>query len=249
MELLLFDPSLGELEVDESGTPGLLMNNGNEVILKINDTTTESIYVTSGPLSYKYRIQYVKFHFGSEGLDGGEHQIGGLTFPAELQIMAYNCDLYDNFTQAEKSPHGIAGIAVFVQVGTSENEEFDVLAHSMSKVRFQGQFVSLNKVKMKWLLPNTTQFITYEGSLTQPGCYETVTWVIMNRPIYVSQRQIELIKSLNKGGFENSQMLLERNSRPIRPVNHRVIRTNINFRRGCSMSRNISFEVNSRYLD
>lgn len=60
------------------------MNNGNEVILKINDTTSESIYVTSGPLSYKYRIQYVKFHFGSEGLDGGEHQIGGLTFPAEV---------------------------------------------------------------------------------------------------------------------------------------------------------------------
>lgn len=51
----------------------------------------------------------------------------------------------------------------------------------------------------------------------------------MYRLLSLYDFQIELIKSLNKGGFENSQMLLERNSRPIRPVNHRVIRTNINF--------------------
>lgn len=35
-------------------------------------------------------------------------------------------------------------------------------------------------------MPKTKNFITYEGSLTYPGCYETVTWVIMNNPIYIT---------------------------------------------------------------
>ena len=33
-------------------------------------------------------------------------------------------------------------------------------------------------------------FMTYEGSMTQPGCQETVTWVVMNRPAYITRSQV-----------------------------------------------------------
>ena len=41
------------------------------------------------------------------------------------------------------------------------------------------------------MLPDTRNFMTYEGSLTEPGCQETVTWMIMNKPIYATPQQVK----------------------------------------------------------
>lgn len=40
------------------------------------------------------------------------------------------------------------------------------------------------------LLPSTEHYITYDGSLTYPGCYETVTWIILNKPAIISTDQV-----------------------------------------------------------
>lgn len=40
------------------------------------------------------------------------------------------------------------------------------------------------------LYPETWRFITYEGSLTVPPCLETVTWILMNKPVYVSHIEV-----------------------------------------------------------
>ena len=32
--------------------------------------------------------------------------------------------------------------------------------------------------------------MTYDGSQTEPGCSETVAWIIMNRPIYITHKQV-----------------------------------------------------------
>lgn len=40
------------------------------------------------------------------------------------------------------------------------------------------------------LLPKSHTYVTYEGSLTHPGCHETVTWIIMNHPIYIGQEDV-----------------------------------------------------------
>lgn len=42
------------------------------------------------------------------------------------------------------------------------------------------------------ILPTSHYFITYEGSLTQPGCQETVTWIILNKPIHVTKYQVSV---------------------------------------------------------
>ena len=53
-----------------------------------------------------------------------------------------------------------------------------------------GQSTQINNFSLLKLLPETRGYITYEGSMTEPGCQETVTWVIMNRPIYVTPQQV-----------------------------------------------------------
>ena len=55
---------------------------------------------------------------------------------------------------------------------------------------FKGDMKRLENVTISNLLPTTHDFMTYEGSQTQPGCSETVTWIIMNKPIYITHKQV-----------------------------------------------------------
>lgn len=79
----------------------------------------------------------------------------------------------------------------------------------------------MNRLYLKELLPDTKQFVTYEGSLTQPACFETVQWIIMNKPLYISGHQLHQLRtSLKNDGHQD-------NFRPIQQLNHRIVRTNI----------------------
>ena len=53
-----------------------------------------------------------------------------------------------------------------------------------------GQEVRMLGVRLDELLPATSDYVTYDGSLTQPGCQETVTWLLLNKPLYVTQRHV-----------------------------------------------------------
>ncbi|GFY32176.1 hypothetical protein TNCV_3556841 [Trichonephila clavipes] len=41
--------------------------------------------------------------------------------------------------------------------------------------------------------------MTYEGSTTMPGCHETVTWILLNRPIYITKSELKLIINMQMG--------------------------------------------------
>ena len=60
-----------------------------------------------------------------------------------------------------------------------------------------GDTVWISGVPLNILLPATPQYITYDGSLTQPGCQESVTWVIYNKPIYVLKEQVKYLQVLD----------------------------------------------------
>jgi hypothetical protein len=52
-----------------------------------------------------------------------------------------------------------------------------------------GQSVRVSHLSLVDLLPDTDQYMTYEGSTTHPGCWETTTWIVMNKPIYVTRQE------------------------------------------------------------
>lgn len=71
------------------------------------------------------------------------------------------------------------------------------------------------------LLPTLEHYITYEGSLTEPPCHETVQWILLNKPIYATESDLSSLRmSINTDGYGD-------NFRPVQATNYRCIRTNI----------------------
>lgn len=51
----------------------------------------------------------------------------------------------------------------------------------------------LNGLNIEEIYPETSSFITYDGSMTIPPCFETATWILMNKPVYLTRMQVSLI--------------------------------------------------------
>ena len=66
---------------------------------------------------------------------------------------------------------------------------------------FSGDNVTVNEefnFRLEKLIPNIMnpeqidRFYIYEGSLTTPGCYESVTWIVMATHPSVTESQVDL---------------------------------------------------------
>lgn len=57
----------------------------------------------------------------------------------------------------------------------------------------------LQGLNIEELYPETSSFITYDGSMTIPPCYETASWIIMNKPVYITRMQVSF-SGLSKWG-------------------------------------------------
>ncbi|GMR39914.1 hypothetical protein PMAYCL1PPCAC_10109, partial [Pristionchus mayeri] len=229
---LLFDPGLRPIHVDRVTVASELVNTGQMPRVRIgNSQKRPPANLSGGPLNnYRFRIQRVDIHYGREDTagNGSEHAIDGKKFPMELQLLAYNADLYENFSMASHSPNGIAGIAVLVEIGPETNEELLKLTVATASIQTKGKRVELADLKPWALLPYTRDFVAYQGSMTSPGCDETVTWIVVNQPIHIrTDDLVEWTKLRNDHGNEQVPSFQGPNSRPIQSLNSRLLRTNI----------------------
>jgi len=55
-----------------------------------------------------------------------------------------------------------------------------------------GDTAPVRHLSLKSLLPETDGYMTYEGSTTHPGCWETAIWLILNKPIYITAREVNI---------------------------------------------------------
>ncbi len=53
-----------------------------------------------------------------------------------------------------------------------------------------GQATPIRKLSVRALLPDTDHYMTYEGSTTHPGCWETTVWILLNKPIYITRQEV-----------------------------------------------------------
>lgn len=154
--------------------------------------------------SYKLEIAYLKFGIPTHSSFGSEHHINNKSFDAELQVLAYNSLFYKNFEEASTKPQGLLAVSILIKsinktVSDSSlpakqvtSESLDLIASKFEFIKFRGQQVLLEAFNFSTLLSDKENFVTYEGSLTIPACYESVTWVVLNKPLYIQHSSVSI---------------------------------------------------------
>lgn len=249
---LLYDPNLRPLSVDKHKVSGTLHNTGQSLVFRPESGPKKSlaVNVTAGPLAYRYQIEEVFLHYGTENSHGSEHRIHGHAFPAEVQFYGYNAELYHNSSEARHKSQGLVAIAVMIQIGDTPNSELRSLSSLFGQVIYRGQSADLRQLSLHALLPETDHYMTYEGSTTHPGCWETTSWIVFNKPIYISRQELYALRRLVQGDYDMPKGPLGNNVRALQPLHHRTVRTNIDFtnskERGCvTMKSDMSYKAST----
>lgn len=65
-----------------------------------------------------------------------------------------------------------------------------MLTDQLERIRYGGDEAFVKRLSLRGLLPETDHYMTYDGSTTAPACPETVTWLVLNKPIYITKQQV-----------------------------------------------------------
>ncbi|KAH0549174.1 hypothetical protein KQX54_006693, partial [Cotesia glomerata] len=247
---LLFDRNLQPLHLDKHAIRGILANTGHGVVFSVDNGTQHPVNISGGPLSYRYQFHEIHLHYGMSDHLGSEHTVDGYAFPAEIQIFGFNSQLYSNFSDALHRPQGIVAVSLLLQLGDLSNPELRQFTDKLNEIKFGGEVTEITRFAVRDLLPDTNHYMTYEGSITMPACHETTTWIILNKPIYITKQQLIALRTLMQGEKRHSKAPLGNNFRPPQVLHHRPVRTNIDFSvqgvKNCpTMYRDIYYKANS----
>ena len=79
-----------------------------------------------------------------------------------------------------------------LQEGRDSNNELRIVASAFKQVVYREDKWPVRHISLAGLLPDTHHFMTYDGSTTHPGCWETTTWLLMNKPIYMTKQEVSI---------------------------------------------------------
>ncbi|KAF8569436.1 hypothetical protein P879_04444 [Paragonimus westermani] len=182
----------------------IVENVGQDLQLSV---LSDDVVVSGGPLSYRFQVFSMRIKFGSVSSRGSDHRIDGRSLPGEKQLNLLH------FSS---------------QLSNTSNKDLLGVVAASEKTIFKGQRFQLKGLEFRSLLPVTQEYMTYEGSLPFPGCCESVTWIILNYPISISEIELKTLRRLRIAQTLWSGSMAD-NFRPVQSLNNRSIRTNINF--------------------
>ncbi|XP_032817236.1 carbonic anhydrase-related protein 10-like isoform X2 [Petromyzon marinus] len=228
---MIFDPFLLPLRVNTGGrmVSGTMYNTGRHMTLRLDKD--HLVNISGGPIVYGNRLEEIRLHFGSKDGQGSEHMLNGQAFAGEVQLIHYNHELYTNVSDAARNPAGLTIVTIFMKVSETTNRFLDRLLNrdTITRIAYKNDAYLLQGLSVEELYPDTSSYITYEGSMTTPPCYETVTWIVMNKPVYITHLQMHSLRLLSQNLPSQIFLSMNDNFRPTQTLSSRCVRTNINF--------------------
>jgi carbonic anhydrase len=145
-------------------------------------------------------------------VDGKEYEVVQFRFhhPSEEKVQGKVYDMVTHIVHKDSEGH-LAVVAVLMQSG-KENPFLRSLWTHLPSTPGKEQSVGDVSINVADLLPATTGYYTFEGSLTTPPCSEGVRWFVLKSPVEVSPAQLAAFAKL-----------YPHNARPIQPTNGRRI--------------------------
>jgi carbonic anhydrase len=131
--------------------------------------------------------------------------------PSEEHVNGKKYDLVAHLVHAGADGH-IAVVAILFKKDSTPTPLFDTLWKNLSAKKGKVVEVSSVTINAKDLLPPTTGYYTFAGSLTTPPCTEGVTWYVLKTPVDISGSELEVFARIYKD-----------DNRPIQPTNQRVV--------------------------
>ena len=219
----VFDAGLTDLTINyEPNVLAKLQNNGHSVQASF---LTGKSNISGGGLPSRFQAAQLHFHWGSENSRGSEHQINGRKYPMEIHIVHYNAEKYPNASTAMKKPDGLAVLGILVVLQANDNPVLNAITDMLETIRFKGDNVTLGGLEPYSFVPHDiSQFYTYKGSLTTPGCYESVQWFVFKHTFGISEAQLKKFRvPLDGKRQDTKKAVLSDNFRPVQPLNGRTV--------------------------
>ncbi|XP_051972246.1 carbonic anhydrase 14 isoform X2 [Xyrauchen texanus] len=194
---VIYDPRLTPIKLqgyDLSGSPAItLINNGHTLQLSLPN----SMHIVRG-FNHVYVAAQLHFHWGTKEVPGSEHTIDNVHFPAEIHVVHYNSK-YANLSEAASKADGLAVLGGFIGVGLHENDNYEKILSALTDISTEESNTEIPGFDIRHLLPNSLdRFYRYNGSLTTPPCFQTVSWTLFNDTITVSRRQLAALEDTLK---------------------------------------------------
>ena len=180
------------------------------------DDPDAACMLRGGPLAGEYRLLQMHAHWGAERGRGSEHTLEGRSLEGELHLVFYNT-FYSSPGEAMDQPDGLAVIGILLSESeqAANHPEFDKITRLLGGVLTRGRAVTIEEeLNPGSLLPEGSQaYFTYPGSLTTPPLYESVTWLVMKKPMELPTGQMDMMRAMRSGPEDDSAPLVD-NFRP-----------------------------------
>lgn len=187
-----FDRNLRALELRSYPTTVDIFNNGH--------TIEQSYEGTGSVILFEGRdFELLQFHFHSLS----EHAVDAQRGAMELHAVFQEPDSGDKLV-----------VGVIFEIGKRINRFVQVLIDAGLPRKNGETTVTSTPINLADVLPGTSSYFTYPGSLTTPPCTENVTWIVLANTAKVSQAQ-----------FQSFRRILGNDFRPLQSLNHRVVRS------------------------
>lgn len=207
---IFFDPPL-------PGSKFFVHNNGHSI--QVN--TEGRFYVTNGGLPNIYSTAQFHFHWGHKNHHGSEHTIDGKAAPIEMHIVNWNSDVHNSIAEAAVEPAGLAVLGILFEVTNKDNPALTPLVNVLKHVRDPDMKIKAEvpAVSMRTFLPrNPNMFYRYNGSLTTPGCFESVIWTVFYQKQTISRRQLHIFRQVLKPKHHRRKRSTNYESKAVRAV-------------------------------
>lgn len=109
-------------------------------------------------------------------------------------------DKYHSMSRAARHPDGLAVVAVFLEATDNHynHAELAKITTNLKLIPNKGDSVILKQpIRLENLLPTSNRsYWSYQGSLTTPPYYESVTWFVLKQPIKCNATQIDKFRQI-----------------------------------------------------
>jgi carbonic anhydrase len=154
-------------------------------------------YDTNGE---NYTLDHIHFHWGTAAQGnnvGSEHFSGNKSFPMEGHFVHYNTK-YGSVAAAAGQLDGLFVIGTFFSLSKIANAGLAPIVAAIpglvdTKVKTN---MTLDFAKILSPAVDFAKYVAYGGSLTSPGCFQTVTFAILDAPAPISQAQLDAFRNL-----------------------------------------------------